>query len=100
MPAEIPLTEFFAGLSQRLMTTHNSILWTTNGSFVPMQAILQFYVHEQTMLKTLANRILGSTLGFNCKDYTLVVHDWSVLNYNKHESKHDRRLLRLSNIEG
>ncbi len=35
----------------------------------------------------------------HCKDYALVVPDWSLLNYNHHDSKTDRKQLR-SNIQG
>ena len=75
----------------------------TESSFAATQAAWRFYAHEDTTLKRLSEPLLASSLkGVEsyCKDYALVVHDWSILNYNRHESKTDRKVLRRTNIQG
>ena len=89
-------------MNQTLTTASRSALGTES-SFAATQAAWRFYAHEDTMLNTLAEPLLASSLeGVEtyCKAYALVVHDWSILNYNKHESKTDRKMLRRSNIRG
>ena len=89
-------------MNQTLTTASRSPLGTKS-SFAATQAAWRFYAHEETTLNTLAKPLVTSSLeGVEsyCKDYALVVHDWSILNYNRHESKTDRKVLRRSNIQG
>ena len=89
-------------MNQTLTTASRSPLGTKS-SFAATQAAWRFYAHEETTLNTLAKPLVTSSLeGVEsyCKDYALVVHDWSILNYNSHESKTDRKMLRRSNIQG
>jgi hypothetical protein len=89
-------------MNQTLTTASRSPLGTES-SFAATQAAWRFYAHEETTLHTLAKPLVTSSLeGVEsyCKDYALVVHDWSLLNYNRHESKADRKVLRRSNIQG
>jgi len=89
-------------MNHKLTTASRSALGTEN-SFAATQAAWRFYAHEQTTINKLAAPLLASSLeGIEsyCKEYALVVHDWSILNYNRHESKLDRKVLRRSNIQG
>jgi hypothetical protein len=89
-------------MTQPLATASRAKLGTAS-SFAATQAAWRFYAHEDTTLNKLAEPLLASSLDgveSYCKDYALVVHDWSILNYNKHESKTDRKVLRRSNIQG
>jgi len=89
-------------MNHKLTTASRSPLGTES-SFAVTQAAWSFYAHEQTTLNALAKPLVASSLeGVEnyCKDYALVVHDWSILNYNRHESKADRKVLRRSNIQG
>jgi hypothetical protein len=89
-------------MNQKLTTASRSALGTES-SFAATQAAWRFYAHEETTLNKLAEPLVTSSLeGVEtyCKDYALVVHDWSILNYNRHESKTDRKVLRRSNIQG
>jgi hypothetical protein len=89
-------------MNQTLTTASRSALGTQS-SFAATQAAWRFYAHEETTLNTLAKPLVTSSLeGVEsyCKDYALVVHDWSILNYNSHDSKTDRKVLRRSNIQG
>ena len=89
-------------MNQKLTTASRSPLGTES-SFAATQAAWRFYAHEATTLKKLSEPLVASSLdGINsyCSDYALVVHDWSILNYNRHESKADRKPLRRSNIHG
>lgn len=89
-------------MNHTLTTASRSALGTAS-SFAATQAAWRFYAHEDTTLTRLAEPLLASSLDgveTYCKEYALVVHDWSILNYNRHESKTDRKMLRRSNIQG
>lgn len=96
------LVESHLKMNQKLSTASQAKPGTES-SFAATQAAWRFYAHEDTTLKRLSEPLLASSLeGVEsyCKDYALVVHDWSILNYNRHESKTDRKVLRRSNIQG
>lgn len=95
------LVESHIHMSQHLSTASQAKLGTES-SFAATQAAWRFYAHKNTTLSKLSEPLLASSIegiATHCKDYALVVHDWSVLNYNPHDSKTDRKYLR-SNIQG
>ena len=62
-------------------------------SFASTQAAWRFYKNDSVTLEKLQEPLLQaaheSILNY-CKDYTLCIHDWSRLNYRKHQSKRDK----------
>ena len=88
--------------NQPLATASRSPLGTAS-SFAATQAAWRFYAHEETSLKKLAVPLLASSLeGIKnySSQYALIVHDWSLLNYNSHESKQDRKELKGNKLHG
>jgi hypothetical protein len=88
-------------MNQRLSTASQAKLGTES-SFAATQAAWRFYANENTTLETLSAPLIEASIDgveTHCRDYALVVHDWSVLNYNSHDSKAERKRLR-SNSQG
>lgn len=88
--------------NQSLATASQSGLGTKS-SFAATQAAWRFYAHEETTLKKLSEPLEAASLeGIKkyCSQYALVVHDWSLLNYNSHESKSDRKVLKGNKLQG
>jgi hypothetical protein len=62
-------------------------------AFAQTQALWRFLANERTTPQMLIEPVLAqarAALGECCDEYALVAHDWSRLNFNKHESKTDR----------
>lgn len=92
------LVESHLKTSQGLATASVAKLGTAS-SFAATQAAWRFYAHEKTTLSKLSEPLVaasGAGVERHCKDYALLVHDWSVLNYYHHDSKGDRKVLRGS----
>lgn len=65
-------------------------------SFAYTQAAWRFFKNESVTLPILSQPLIEAGLSgveHHCESYGLVVHDWSRLNYGKHESKQDKRQL-------
>jgi hypothetical protein len=65
----------------------------TASSFASTQAAWRFYSNEQNTLPALAQPLLAharETVTRDCQQFALVMHDWSFLSYNGHDSKKDR----------
>jgi hypothetical protein len=63
------------------------------GAFASTQAAWRFYANDRASLCQLAQPLLAcarSAVDDSCRDYALVLHDWSLLHYNGHSSKADR----------
>lgn len=63
------------------------------GAFASTQAAWRFYANDRVPLTQLAQPLLGearAAVAGACRDYALVVHDWSFLHYNGHPGKRDR----------
>ena len=81
--------------NQRLATASKST-GSLGDSFATIQAAWRFYVNEKTTLSCLSQLLLEATsLGIAnyCDEYALVIHDWSSVNYTKHKSKKDKKIL-------
>lgn len=66
------------------------------GSFASTQAAWRFYRNEEVTLPALAGPLLElarEAVPEGCQDYALVMHDWSLLHYGRHERKADRMRL-------
>lgn len=90
------LVESHLKTSQGLATASVAKLGTAS-SFAATQAAWRFYAHEKTTLSKLSEPLVAASCAGverHCKDYALLVHDWSVLNYYHHDSKGDRKVLR------
>lgn len=90
------LVESHLKTSQGLATASGAKLGTAS-SFAATQAAWRFYAHEKTTLSKLSEPLVAASCAGverHCKDYALLVHDWSVLNYYHHDSKGDRKVLR------
>lgn len=62
-------------------------------AFAHTQALWRFLRHEETDLPTLSAPVAAMAKAETpaaCDEYALAVHDWSRLNYRRHESKRDR----------
>jgi hypothetical protein len=62
-------------------------------SFAHTQALWRFLANEQVTPQALITPVLAaarSSVQETCEDYVLVAHDWSRLNYHRHDSKRDR----------
>jgi hypothetical protein len=87
------LVESHLKMSQRLATASQAKLGTAS-SFAATQAAWRFYVHEKTTLSKLSEPLVAAScegVAAYCRDYALIVNDWSVLNYWNHDSKTDRK---------
>ena len=64
-------------------------------SFAYTQGAWRFFRNESVTLPILCEPLIEAALSgvSHCESYGLVVHDWSRLNYRKHESKQDKRQL-------
>ncbi|WP_425353081.1 hypothetical protein [Thioflexithrix psekupsensis] len=63
-------------------------------SFASTQAAWRFYRNERTCVATLAQPLLMEAhkgIAERCDKYALCVHDWSMVNFGKHQSKLDRK---------
>lgn len=81
--------------NQRLATASKSTNSLGEG-FAATQAAWRFYANEKTTLSCLSEPLLEATsVGIEkyCDEYALVVHDWSSVNYSKHKSKKDKKIL-------
>lgn len=81
--------------SQRLATASQAKLGTIS-SFAATQAAWRFYANEKTSVAKLSEPLLTAScngIAEFCKDYALIVHDWSGLSYGNHVSKTDRKTL-------
>lgn len=80
--------------SQREMSGVGSLLENCQ-SFAYTQAAWRFFRNESVTLPILSKPLVEAALAgmSHCESYGLVVHDWSRLNYRKHESKQDKRQL-------
>jgi hypothetical protein len=61
--------------------------------FASTQAAWRFYKNDSVTLQKLQEPLLQAAYDnavTYCKDYALTIHDWSRLNYRKHESKLDK----------
>ena len=68
----------------------------TPSSVAATQAAWRFYANEKTSLSKLAEPLVEASLeGIEtyCEAYALIVHDWSSLNYTKHQGKVDKKEL-------
>jgi hypothetical protein len=66
---------------------------TEISSFASTQAAWRFYKNDSVTLEKLQEPLLQAAQEkavSHCKDYALVVHDWSRLNYYNHQSKLDK----------
>lgn len=74
----------------------------TTQSLAAAQAAWRFYKNERVGLVELATPILQHVpaAATACRDWALVVHDWSPLHYTHHESKEDRIVLYNKNDFG
>lgn len=62
-------------------------------SFAHTQGLWRFLANEQVTPQALITPVLAAaraSVQEVCEDYALVAHDWSHLNYNRHDSKRDR----------
>lgn len=62
-------------------------------SFAHTQGLWRFLANEQVTPQALITPVLAAarvSVQEVCEDYALVAHDWSRLNYNRHDSKGDR----------
>jgi hypothetical protein len=81
--------------SQRLATASQAKLGTKS-SFAATQAAWRFYANKETSLVKLSEPLQAAScdnIAKFCKQYALIVHDWSGLNYGNHASKTDRKIL-------
>ena len=80
--------------SQGVMAGVGSLLGDCQ-SFAYTQAAWRFLKNEAVTLPILSEPLIKAALAgvSHCESYGLVVHDWSRLNYSKHESKEDKRQL-------
>jgi len=65
-------------------------------SFAAAVGASRFYNNPRVSLPQLAEPLIKSAqlaVKVECRDYALVVHDWSDLKYSTHESKSDRAML-------
>jgi len=75
----------------------------TQSSFASTQAAWRFYANGKTTLSTIAAPLLASScegIERHCDEYALIIHDWSSLNYYKHNGKHDKKILHNSYEQG
>jgi hypothetical protein len=62
-------------------------------SFASTQAAWRFYQNENVSLPALAKPLIEQarhSVSAACQQYALIIHDWSLLNYDRHASKTDR----------
>lgn len=66
---------------------------TTKTAFASTQAAWRFYKNQKVTLKKLVEPLIQigrEATKESCKEYALIVHDWSDLTYPKHSNKQDR----------
>jgi hypothetical protein len=64
-----------------------------SASFASTQAAWRFYKNDSVSLTKLHEPLLVAAhegVAMHCREYALCVHDWSRLNYRKHDSKLDK----------
>src|SRR5438067_2195403 len=69
---------------------------SVNQAFASTQAAWRFYSNQRVTLPDLAAPLLqqaSQLLPQACRNYALVIHDWSELRYAAHTAKRDRRSL-------
>jgi hypothetical protein len=89
-------------LSQTVAAGLNALPGTAS-SFASTQAAWRFYQNESVSLPVLAQPLLEQarhSAVAACQEYGLVIHDWSLLNYNGHTSKADRIGSKRNRAEG
>ena len=89
-------------LSQVVAAGLNALPGTAS-SFASTQAAWRFYQNESVSLPALAQPLLEQgrrSVESACQEYALIVHDWSLLNYNGHASKADRIGSKINRAEG
>lgn len=89
-------------LSQAVAAGLNALPGTAS-SFASTQAAWRFYQNESVSLPALAQPLLEQgrrSVQSACQEYALIVHDWSLLNYNRHASKADRIGSKINRAEG
>ena len=72
-------------------------------SFASTQAAWRFYQNESVSLPALAQPLVEEgrrSVAVACQEYALLVHDWSLLNYDRHASKTDRIGSRRNRAQG
>lgn len=88
-------------VQQHLSTAHGvaaglRILPQTKIPAAAALAAYRFYANDRISLPLLAEPILEhapAAVAASCRDWCLVLHDWSPLHYTRHESKQDRIIL-------
>jgi hypothetical protein len=76
--------------------TGSRALPSVNQAFASTQAAWRFYANPRVSLPELAAPLLqqaSQLLPQACRDYALVIHDWSQLHYAAHTRKRDRKSL-------
>jgi hypothetical protein len=79
-------------LGQRVAAGLNALPGTAS-SFASTQAAWRFYQNENVSLPALAQPLIEQArraISSTCQEYALIIHDWSLLNYERHASKTDR----------
>jgi hypothetical protein len=79
-------------LGQRVAAGLNALPGMAN-SFASTQAAWRFYQNESVSLPALAQPLVEAgrrSVAALSQEYALMVHDWSLLNYDRHTSKTDR----------
>jgi hypothetical protein len=72
-------------------------------AFASTQAAWRFFANEAVTLPALIEPLQATgrrALADSPADYALVVHDWSILNYHRHTSKHDQILFSQGSDRG
>lgn len=95
-------------VQQHLSTAHGvaaglRILPQTKIPSAAALAAYRFYANDRISLPLLAEPILEqapAAVAASCRDWCLVIHDWSPLHYTHHESKQDRITLYNKNDFG
>lgn len=62
-------------------------------AFASTQAAWRFFANDRVALTQLAQPLLDharAAVADSCRDFALVIHDWSFLHFNGHASKHGR----------
>jgi hypothetical protein len=85
-------------VKQHLASTHSvaaglRALPKTTGSFAAAQAAWRFYRNPRCSLPQLAQPLIEQarcSVPLNCRDFALLMHDWSALHYSDHPSKSQR----------
>ena len=103
------LQKRYRKLVQQHLSTAKSVaaglrmLPQTKLPFSAAQAAYRFYANDRVSLPQLAEPILAHApvaVAAACREWCLVLHDWSPLHYTHHESKKDRIVLYNKNDFG